>query len=153
MHLIADDLYELVGYVGDDEAQYVCKLCLTRANKPRLGRPEWLIALEKLRIKGFSIICTSILNKKYAQPVAKVDEEELKAFYDRHGEGELNYCVRCKGSYLDYNHQYKGGYLDHNKQYKGGYLDYNRQYKGGYLDCDYKYKGGYLDYYYQYKGG
>lgn len=84
---VVDDLYQLIGYVGDDEAQYVCHTCLSQSDELTPSKPEWLVALEKLRTTGFSIICTSILDKKYAQPVAKVDVLELEAFYQTHKDG------------------------------------------------------------------
>ena len=82
----ADDLYELIGFVSDDEAQYVCRKCSGGgSNQPLVnGRPEWLLALESLRTKGFSIICASLLDKKYSQSIASIDEPELKAFYDKY---------------------------------------------------------------------
>jgi len=67
--------------------QYECRTCIIKANKPLTARPDWLIALETLRTKGFSIICTSLMDKKFTQPLAKIDEEELKAFYNEHEEG------------------------------------------------------------------
>lgn len=89
----SDDLYELIGYVGDDEAQYECRTCMAKAGKPVPKKADWLVALEKNRLKGFSIVCASILDKKYSHPVAKIDEEELKSFYDKHKEGNMSAVI------------------------------------------------------------
>ena len=95
-----DDLYELIGYVGDDEAQYECRTCISKAGRPVPEKADWLVALEKNRVKGFSIVCASILDKKYSQPVARIDEEELKRFYDNHKNGKNNYTLSAKYDFM-----------------------------------------------------
>lgn len=81
--------------MGDDEAQYVCKTCkpagdsLVDSNEP----PDWLDALLKLRLKGFQIIMTSIISKKYSAHLNQIDGEELRAFYERHQQGSR--CSHC----------------------------------------------------------
>ena len=95
-----DDLYELIGYVGDDEAQYECRTCISKAGKPVPEKADWLVALEKNRVKGFSIVCASILDKKYSQPVARIDEEELKRFYDKHKNGKNYSTLSAKYDFI-----------------------------------------------------
>lgn len=93
--MVIDDLYELIGFVSDDEAQYVCRRCSVSNQLLVNGKPEWLIALETLRTKGFSIICASLLDKKYSQSIAKIDDAELRAFYDAHQHGMYFLVLMC----------------------------------------------------------
>jgi len=85
--MLLDDLYELIGYVGDDEAQYVCRTCLP-VQPP--GKPDWLETLEKLRNKGFNIIIASLMDKKYSAHLNKIDLNELKKFYETHHDGKTS---------------------------------------------------------------
>lgn len=84
--ILTDDLYELIGYVGDDEAQYVCRNC-NPTSYNQMEKPDWLKTLESLRTKGFSIVVTSLMDKKYCQTIADINQEELCEFYRNNSEG------------------------------------------------------------------